>query len=74
MQILSPQTNSTSKSYNFVTILLPTGSIHFSHSYYRPQTKFAKVMFLQVSVCPHGGGMRGCSQGGHAWFALGGHA
>ena len=22
---------------------------------YRPQTKFAKVMFLQESVCPHGG-------------------
>ena len=27
-------------------------------SYYRPQTKFAKVMFLHVSVCPRGGG--GC--------------
>ena len=27
--------------------------------YYRPQTKFAKVMFLQVSVCPRGG-MHGC--------------
>ena len=26
------------------------------YAYYRPQTKFAKVMFLQVSVCPHGGG------------------
>ena len=25
-------------------------------SFYRPQTKFAKVMFLQVSVCPQGGG------------------
>ena len=25
---------------------------------YRPQTKFAKVMFLQVSVCPQGGGVR----------------
>ena len=23
---------------------------------YRPQTKFVKVMFLQVSVCPRGGG------------------
>ena len=23
--------------------------------FYRPQTKFAKVMFLQVSVCPQGG-------------------
>ena len=50
----------------------------FSH-FYRPQTKFAKVMFLQVSVCPHGGGMRGFIRGacvvlfgGHAWFYLGG--
>ena len=24
-------------------------------NYYRPQTKFAKVMFLHVSVCPQGG-------------------
>ena len=24
--------------------------------FYRPQTKFAKVMFSQVSVCPQGGG------------------
>ena len=23
--------------------------------YHRPQTQFAKVMFLQVSVCPQGG-------------------
>ena len=23
---------------------------------YRPQTKFAKVMFLHISVCPRGGG------------------
>ena len=38
----------------------PTGM----HSCYRPLTKFAKVMFLQVSVCPNGGG--------HAWFYLGG--
>ena len=43
--------------------------------HYCPQTKFAKVMFLQVSVCPQGGvhgggGMRGwgvCMAGGHAW-------
>ena len=54
---------------------------------YRPQKKFAKVMFLQVSVCPHRGGMHGFIQGvcmvlfrgvcmvlfgGHAWFYLGG--
>ena len=25
-------------------------------NYYHPQTKFAKVMFSQVSVCPQGGG------------------
>ena len=31
--------------------------------FYRPQTKFAKVMFLQVSVCP---------QGGRAWLLPGG--
>ena len=40
-------------------------------SYYCPQTKFAKVMFLQVSVCPHWGGMCGFIQGGHAWFFWG---
>ena len=29
---------------------------------YRPQTKFAKVMFLQVSVCPRGEACgRGCA-------------
>ena len=38
----------------------------FTHIY-RPQTKFPKVMFLQVSICPWGGGMRGrgaCVVGG----------
>ena len=46
---------------------------------YRPQTKFAKVMFLQVSVCPQGGrvwllwgwGMCGYSPGG-VWLLPGG--
>ena len=41
---------------------------------YRPQTKFAKVMFLQVSVCPRGGGCScqgGMHGGGHVWW---GHA
>ena len=50
--------------------------------YYRPQTKFAKVMFLQVSVCLQGGacvvapggGMCGCSGGGACVVAPGGHA
>ena len=36
-----------------------------THDFYRPQTKFAKVMFLQVSVCP---------RGGHAWLLPGGRA
>ena len=53
-----------------------------SSLFYRPQTKFAKVMFLQVSVCPQGGegacvvprgGVHGCS-GGRAWFYSGGRA
>ena len=40
---------------------------------YRPQTKFAKVMFLQVSVIlSTGGGVRGCSWVGHAWLLWGG--
>ena len=34
--------------------------------YYHPQTKFAKVMFLQVFVCPQGKGMHG--RGGHVWW------
>ena len=29
------------------------------------RTKFAKLMFLQVSVCPRGGGYVAC--GGHVW-------
>ena len=43
--------------------------------HYRLQKKFAKVMFLQVSVCPYGGT---CMAGGHVWLGgcvwLGGHA
>ena len=31
--------------------------------YYRPQTKFAKVVFSQVSVCPQGGGLEDCMLG-----------
>ena len=30
---------------------------------YRPQTKFTKVMFSQVSVCPQGGGLSLCPGG-----------
>ena len=39
--------------------------------FYRPQTKFAKVMFLQVSVCPHWGGVRGFIWGGMHGFIRG---
>ena len=28
--------------------------------FYRPQTKFSKVMFSQVSVCPQGFSVQGC--------------
>ena len=38
--------------------------------YYRPQTTFAKVMFLHVCVCPQREGMHGrgaCIEGGCAW-------
>ena len=47
---------------------------------YRPQTKFAKVMFLQVSVCPQGGhawligGVCMVAPGGHAWLLPAGGA
>ena len=44
-------------------------------NFYRPQTKFAKVMFLQVSVIlSTGGGMCGCSGGGCVVAPRGGHA
>ena len=39
--------------------LATDGNPHF----YRLQTKFAKVMFSQVFVCPRGGGGRGSVQG-----------
>ena len=52
----------------------------FSVKFYRPQTKFAKVMFSQVSVCPQGGvsqhvmgtggGIPACS--GQGWCLPGG--
>ena len=44
----------------------PTGML----SCYRPQTKFAKVMFLQVSVCPQGGACV-VALGGCAWLLWG---
>ena len=38
---------------------------------YRPQTKFAKVMFLQVSVILSTGGGHAWLLGGHAWLLWG---
>ena len=42
--------------YEFKQCLYLPYSNRFSH-FYRPQTKFAKVMFLHVSVCPQGMGV-----------------
>ena len=42
--------------------------VHVNCTFYRPQTKFAKVMFLQVSVCPHGRGACMVLFGGHVWW------
>ena len=66
-------------------ILLNHSKHHFV--FYRPQTKFAKVMFLHLSVHRGGGrvrvwqgGMHGrgtCMAGGHVWqrvWMVGGHA
>ena len=51
-----------------------TVTIHYIYLY-RPQTKFAKVMFLQVSVILSTGG-EACvaARGGCAWLLPGGHA
>ena len=38
-----------------------------TYTFYRPQTKFAKVMFLHVSVCPQGGGIPACLAGPQAY-------
>ena len=76
------------KTHCFLKLLIILNSPHpaqpFLSNFYRPQTKFAKVMFLQVSVCPQGGhawllqgGMHGCSggvcgcSGGHVWLLWG---
>ena len=39
-----------------VLSLIPISIFSMEIYFYRPQTKFAKVMFLQVSVCPRWGG------------------
>ena len=62
----------SSLALSVIVAFFPPGGRGFLciKSFYRPQTKFAKVMFLQVSVCPQGGrarllpgGMHGCSRG-----------
>ena len=61
-------TNLTSQSFNYH---------HRPSFFYRPQTKFAKVMFLHLSVIysVHRGGRASqggmCGRGGHVWW--GGH-
>ena len=50
--------NSATKRKHFL-IPLQVCTTNYSNFYYRTQTKFAKVMFSQVSVCPQGRG--------HAW-------
>ena len=73
MYVHKPQVNGGSQG--LLTALFMLGVVRY---YYRRQTKFAKVMFLQVSVCPRGGmhgcgGVCGCSGEGHTWLLLGGH-
>ena len=68
----------SNKCQRLNTIILSEGFCSLGkRSCYRPQTKFAKVMFLQVSVCPQGGGacvVAPGGGGGHAWLLLGGCA
>ena len=65
----------TSMKIRFHTIFIGIYKFSFHFDYYRPQTKFAKVMFLQASVILlTWGGVRGCSRGGVRGFIWGGHA
>ena len=57
--------------YKSTVVLKNVDACFLDVSFYRPQKKFAKVMFLQVSVCPHGGGVRGFIWG-RVWFYSGG--
>ena len=57
--------NALDKGKKKSPLVLPVDKIHplvkvnifCSAIFYRPQTKFAKVMFSRVSVCPQGGGL-----------------
>ena len=91
--ITLPQTSFAGGKYRSLFLIFPNSGLSLSdwthfwresecQYFYRPQTKFAKVMFLQVSVCPHRGGQRAwfysaggaCMVlfGGHVWFYSGG--
>ena len=48
---------------SFEEFVLNFRQIRFYIYFYRPQTKFAKVMFSQVSVCPQVGGLPHCILG-----------
>ena len=43
-------------TFTFLLLLLKSYCYSVTELYYRPQTNFAKVMFLQVSVCLSTGG------------------
>ena len=51
--------------FSFIVTIVPC-----EHFHYRPQTKFSKVMFSQVSV--HGGGALGLCPGGVSVSVQGG--
>ena len=51
LQILPGRNSCHCRSRSASEIILTSITV-----YYSPQTKFAKVMFLQVPVCPRGGG------------------
>ena len=57
--------------FKFTALYWPSTNL-WEGNIYRPQTKFAKVMFLQVSVCPQEGRRAWLLQGGHAWLLPGG--
>ena len=55
------------------SVLNLEGSSCNAQHIYRPQTKFAKVMFLQVSVCPRGGAEGACVVARGACMVARGH-
>ena len=63
------KTDNTRKMSNYCWPAEYDSQLH----YYRPQTKFAKVMFLQVSVILSTVGACVAAPGGHAWLVRGEH-